>query len=35
MKLINFDNCEYSIWHGTYTRNAGDKDGIIYNNKQS
>ena len=32
-EMINFDNCEYSVRHGEYGGQAGDKDGILYNNE--
>lgn len=31
--IINFSDCAYSNRHGRYGGNAGDKDGIIYNNE--
>ncbi len=33
MKFINFDNCSYGSRHGRYGGNAGNKDGIIFNNE--
>ncbi len=33
IKIINFDDCQYSDRDGTYGGAAGDKDGIIYNNE--
>lgn len=33
MEIIDFSNCEYSNRHGRYGGNAGDKDGIIYQNE--
>lgn len=34
MSLVNFDNCPYSAKHGMYGGNAGDKDGVIYNDAE-
>lgn len=31
IKIVNLEKCEYSIRHGRYGGNAGDKDGIVYN----
>lgn len=31
--FIDFSKCEYSDRHGTYGGNAGDKDGIFYNDE--
>lgn len=31
--IIDFSKCEYSIRHGSYGGRAGDKDGILYNEK--
>ena len=33
MKLIDLNKYEQSLKHGSYGGNAGDKDGIIYNNE--
>jgi len=33
MKFINFENCPYGSRHGRYGGNAGNKDGIIFNNE--
>ena len=32
-RIVNFEECPYSIRHGRYGGQAGDKDGIIYNNE--
>lgn len=34
MSLVNFDSCPYSAKHGMYGGNAGDKDGVIYNDAE-
>ena len=31
--IVNFELCNYSIRHGRYGGQAGDKDGIIYNDE--
>ena len=32
--MVNFDSCPYSAKHGMYGGNAGDKDGVIYNDAE-
>lgn len=34
MSLVNFDSCPYSAKHGMYGGNAGDKDGVVYNDAE-
>lgn len=33
MDFIDFSECKFSNRHGRYGGNAGDKDGIIYNDE--
>ena len=33
MQIIDMNNCEYSYRHGRYGGQAGDKDGVLYNNE--